>query len=90
MVMDLEAPALSFTVMVAVPAPRACVGEPEITPAVLIEMPEGRPVAEKVKGVVPPETPLVTFLELIATPTVEAGILKVDEAVKASAEETVP
>ena len=68
------ADALSVTVMVAVPDEPAAVGVPEMTPAVLMVIPVGSPVALKEYGVVPPDTPGATLMFVIAVPTVEAGI----------------
>ena len=68
------ADALSVTVMVAVPAAPAAVGVPEMTPAVLMVIPAGRPVALNVYGVVPPDTPGATLMFVIAIPSVEAGM----------------
>ena len=67
----------SVTVMVAVPpAPTAAaVGVPEITPVEeLIAIPVGSPVAPKVYGVLPPETPPETLMGVMVVPALEAGM----------------
>jgi hypothetical protein len=53
---------LSVTVMVAVPAAATAVGVPEITPAALMVIPAGRPVAVNVYGSVPPDAPPETLI----------------------------
>jgi len=69
--------------MVAVPAALVSVGVPEITPAVLIEIPAGSPVALNVYAPTPPDAPRVTLIGVIAAPTVDTGILNAGSWVKA-------
>ena len=66
---------LSVTVMVDVPAVSIAVGVPAITPAWLIAIPAGSPVALKVYGGVPPAAPQDTSMGVMAIPVVDAGIL---------------
>jgi hypothetical protein len=77
MVMFLVTPALSVTVIVAVPAAHAVVGVPDMTPAELIVIPAGSPIAVNVYGDVLPDTALDIFISVIAVPTVDVGILYV-------------
>ena len=55
---DAVAPVESFTVSAAICVP-AVVGAPPIVPALLIESPLGRPLADHVYGEVPPVAPSV-------------------------------
>ena len=77
--------ALSVTVIVAVPATPAVVGVPEMTPAELMVIPAGSPVALNAYGVVPPTAPPETSMLVIAVPTVEAGISYAPLSVKLKA-----
>ena len=90
MVILAVADAVSVTVIVAVPAGPAVVGVPEITPAPLIVIPAGRPVALNVYGDVPPDTLLVTLMFVIAVPTVDAGMSNAVLCVKLNGPEITP
>ena len=90
---DRVADAPSVTVIVAVPAAPAVVGVPEITPAALMVRPAGSPIALNVYGAVPPVAPGATLTDVIAVPTVDAGMSYAALSVKvkaAGAGEIVP
>ena len=79
--LDVLAPAASFTVTMMVAAPGA-VGVPVIVPAADMLRPAGSPVALNVSGAVPP---VAAKLAVYAVPTVPLGALAVGIARGAAA-----
>ena len=73
-VMLRVANAASVTIIVAVVADAAVVGVPDMIPAALIDSPAGNVVELNVYGVVPPLAPDETLIDVIAVPTVDAGM----------------
>jgi hypothetical protein len=69
-----DAPALSVTVIVAVPDAAAVVGVPEMTPSALIDNPAGRSGELNEYGSVPPDAPPDTLMFVIAVPVADAGM----------------
>ena len=71
----------SFTVIATVAVPEA-VGVPLMTPAVLIDNPLGKPVADQLKGPVPPLDASVALYAEFTTPfAIEAVVIVNGEAI---------